>query len=111
MQHDKRKSIYPTIQRAKEMSHTRVKTTYSVEAAYGSTETVELYCHHNHSCDHTTFYDADGDVTTMNFGKWERGNDLWDAMQRLWFPFKGEWGKELKDNVEYYHKAPWEVVK
>lgn len=93
------------------MSHTRVKTTYSVEGAYGSTETKTLYCHHNHSCDYTTFYDEDGDVTTMNFGEWESGNDLWDAMERLWFPFKGEWGKELKDNVEYYHKAPWEVEK
>jgi len=93
------------------MSHTRVKTTYSVQAAYGSTETVELYCHHNHTCDHTTFYDVDGGVKTMSFGEWESGNDLWDAMERLWFPFKYDWGKELKDNVEYYHKAPWESEK
>ena len=90
------------------MSHTRVKTTYSVQGSYGGTEKIELYCHHNHSCDYTTFYDKDGSVTNMCFGEWESGNDLWDAMERLWFPFKEEWNKELKDNVEYYYKAPWE---
>jgi hypothetical protein len=42
------------------MSHTRVKTTYSVEGAYGSTDTEELYCHHNHSADYTVFYNKDG---------------------------------------------------
>jgi hypothetical protein len=38
------------------MSHTRVKTTYSIEGAYGSTETIHLYCHHNHCIDYTHFY-------------------------------------------------------
>lgn len=90
------------------MSHTRVKTTYSTEGTYGGTDKVELYCHHNHSCDITSFYDKDGSLTSMVFGEWDSGNDLWDAMQRLWYPFKGEWGGELKDGVEYYHKAPWE---
>lgn len=90
------------------MSHTRVKTTYSVEGAYGSTETEELYCDHNHSCDCTTFYDKNGNVQPMAFQDWETGNNLFDAMQRLWFPFKNEWGKELKDKVEYYFKPPWE---
>jgi hypothetical protein len=94
------------------MSHTRVKTTYSVEGAYGSTETKTLYCHHNHGCDYTTFYDEDGSVTSMCFGEWVTGDDLWDAMNRLWFPYKGEWGRsELKDGVEHYVKAPWEVEK
>ena len=27
-------------------------------------------------------------------------------MQRLWFPFKGEWGKELKDNVDSWNNDP-----
>lgn len=93
------------------MSHTRVKTTYSLEGPYGSTETVELYCHHNHSCDVTTFYDKDGCVTEMQFWSWDKGNDLWDAMERLIFPFKDEWGGELKDDVEYYGIAPWEAEK
>lgn len=91
------------------MSHTRVKTTYNVEGSYASTETVELYCHHNHSCDITTFYDKDGTVTAMCFQSWDSGKDLWDAMNRLWFPFKDKWGGELKDGVEYYYKAPWEA--
>lgn len=90
------------------MSHTRVKTTYSNQGIYGSTETIELYCHHNHSCDCTVFYWKNGEVVKACFNDWESGNDLWDAMQRLWFPFKEEWGKELKGGVEYYSKAPWE---
>ena len=44
----------------------------------------------------------------MCFGEWESGNDLWDAMNRLWFPFKDKWFGELKDGVEYYHIPPWE---
>ena len=86
------------------MSHTRVKTTYEVEGVYGSMDTATLYCHHNHSCDCTTFYDEKGDVESMAFCSWSmKRNDLWDAMQRLWFPFKGEWHGELEDGVEYYH--------
>lgn len=89
------------------MSNTRVKTTYSIEGAYASTEIKTLYCHHNHSSDNTTFFDDENetDTTIMCFGEWETGNDLWDAMNRLWFPYKGEWGSsELKDGVEFYRK-------
>ena len=93
------------------MSHLRVKTTYSVQGAYGSTETVELYCHHNLSCEYIGFYDVDGDIQGMSFGEWEIGNDLWDAMERLRFPYKDKLGEELKDKVEYYQKAPWEAQK
>lgn len=90
------------------MSHTRVKTTYGEQASWGSTETKELYCHHNHSCDCTVFYNKDGSVASMSFNEWESGNDLWDAMNRLYYPFKDKWGEELKDGVEYYYTAPWE---
>ena len=91
------------------MSHTRVKTTYSVAGAYGSTETKTLYCHHVHSGDCVTFYDEDGSVMAMAFESWITGDDLWDAMNRLWYPFKDEWNGQLKDGVEYYSKAPWET--
>lgn len=91
------------------MSHTRVKTTYAIQAAYGSTEIVELYCHHNHSCDITIFYNKDGSIASMCFEDWETGNNLYDAMERLLFPFKDEWGGELKDKVEYYFVPPWEI--
>lgn len=84
------------------MSHTRVKTTYKAEGTYGSTETETLYCHHNHSNDMTIFYDKRGDVQSMCFDEVVSGDDLWDAMERLWDPFKEEWGKELKDGVEHY---------
>lgn len=90
------------------MGHTRVKTTYSVQGVFASTEVVELYCHHNHSSDFTTFYWDDGTAVNMVFQSWESGNDLWDAMNRLWFPFKEKWGGELKDNVELYGIPPWE---
>jgi len=90
------------------MSHTKVKTTYEAEGAYASTEVRILYCHHNHSCDYVTFYDEWGNVQSMCFGSWSSGNDLWDAMNRLWFPFKDEWYGELLDGVEYYHGEPWE---
>jgi hypothetical protein len=88
--------------------HTKVKTTYSIEGAFGSTETRTLYCHHVGSSDSVKFIDEEGCFKQMYFCEWESGNDLWDAMQRLYFPFKGEWGGELKDGVEYYSKGPWE---
>lgn len=91
------------------MSSTRVKTTYSTEGPYGSTETQELYCKHSHSADSVTFYDSKGDIQGMMFSSWDRGNDLWDAMNRLWFPFKDKWGGELKEGVEYYYTDPWET--
>ena len=92
------------------MGHTRVKTTYSVEGAYGSTKARTLYCHHNHSSDCITFYDENGDVALMCFEEWEKGNDLWDAMNRLRFPYKGEWGRsDLKDRVELYFETPWKI--
>lgn len=84
------------------MSHLRVKTTYEVMGIYGCTDIETLYCHHNMSCDCVTFYNSKGEVQDMVFMEWSNGNDLWDAMNRLWFPFKDEWGKKLKDNVEYY---------
>ena len=93
------------------MSHTRVKTTYSEMGSYGSTDKVELFCHHSHGSDCTTFYNVRGEVMSMAFCSWESGNDLWDAMLRLNSPFKDEWGGELKDGVEYYYGAPWEEKK
>jgi len=86
------------------MSHTRVKTTYAVEGPYASTEIVKLYCHHNHSCDIVSFYDENGTVTSMVFSEWETNNNLWDAMNRLWYPYKDKWGDKLKDGVEYYNE-------
>lgn len=91
------------------MSHLRVKTTYGVEGEWGSTNVKELYCHHNHSCDCTDFYDEKGEVVPMCFQKWDDDNDLWDAMRRLWFPFKDKWFGELKEGVEYYGIPPWEL--
>lgn len=90
------------------MSHLKVKTTYITEGSYGSSETHVLYCHHNNTCDCVTFYEEDGSIATMNFHSWSLEKDLWHAMNLLWYPFKDEWGLELKDGVEYYVKGPWE---
>jgi len=90
------------------MSKTRVKTTYEVMGAYGSTEVKSLYCFHNHSSDTTVFYDEDGSVSDMCFEEWSSGKDKFDAVERLWYPYKGDWGGELKEGVEYWYKAPWD---
>jgi hypothetical protein len=92
------------------MSHTRVKTRYAEQGAYASTDYMTLYCDHNQSCDITTFYDEKGGVVSMCFGSWESGNDLWDAMNRLWFPFKDKWGDELLDGVSYWDKEDYEKL-
>lgn len=84
------------------MSHVRVKTTYESEGSYAGTDIHTLYCHHNLTCCCTTFYNADGTVAHLSFCSWSTGNDFWDAVQRLWFPYKDTWGGELKDGVEYY---------
>lgn len=89
------------------MSHIKVKTTYSEQGSYGSTETRTLYCDHNVSTDITTFYEEDGSIALMCFSQWDSGNDLFDAMLRLWSPFKDKDGNELKDGVEYYYNEPW----
>jgi len=96
------------IKQSKTMSHTRVKTTYSLPGAFGSTDKVELYCDHNHSCDITTFYNSDGTLAQMSFAEWVSGDDLWDAMNRLMFPFQDKWGGQLKEGVEYYSIEPWD---
>ena len=93
------------------MSHTKVKTTYSAEGSYGGTITKTLYCHHNHSGDCVSFCNEKGETERMNFESWVSGDDLWDAVERLWFPFKNKWGEELKDKVEYYYEAHWEKGK
>jgi len=87
------------------MSHLRVKTTYAVMGNYGSTNYEELFCHHNLTADIVSFYNKDGTTVDMVFSEWEIGNDLWDAMQRLYYPYKEEWGGILKDKVSFYKKS------
>ena len=89
------------------MSHTKVKTIYESEGAYASTDKCILYCNHNHSCDCTTFYEENGEVASLVFCDWTTGKDKWDAVQKLWYPYKDKWGGELKEGVEYYFGEPW----
>lgn len=85
------------------MSSTKVMTIFHEMGGYGSTEVHKLYCEHHHGSDTVTFFEEDGSVATMAFMDWSSGMDKWDAMNKLWFPFKDEWGGELLDDVEYYY--------
>lgn len=86
----------------------KVKTTYS--GVYGTDEIRTLYCTHNISGGFIVFFNEYGDIMQMFFDKVVDGNGLWDAMNRLWNPYVGEWGKiELKDGVEIVLTAPWEI--
>ena len=85
------------------MSHIRVKTKYGEPGDYGSTDVRTLYCDHNLSIDCTSFYEEDGELALMYFHDWtSEYGDKKEAMKRLEFPYKGEWGKDLKDGVEYW---------
>jgi len=90
------------------MSATGVKTTYEEMGDYGASETKTLYCKHHQGSDTVTFYNEDGSVADMAFQEWSSGKDKWDAMQKLWMPFKDEWEGELIDGVERYYVPPWE---
>lgn len=90
------------------MSHLKVKTTYSTVGAYGAVKVKELFCHHNLSLDTIIFYDINGNPVLMIFEDFTDGDNLWDAMNRLWFPFEDKWGGKLKDKVEYYYTNPWD---
>ena len=79
------------------MSHYRLKTTYQTQGCYGSTETHTLYANHNECADLVTFYDEDGEIMftvedTIN-------NNLFDAIKRLFIPFKDN-GQSLLPLVE-----------
>ncbi len=87
------------------MSHTRVKTTYKEAGAYGADEVKTLFCDHHHTCDCVVFYDEYGEVESMSFEEWSKGQDKWDAMQTLWYPFEGDWGGKLLEGVEYWKES------
>lgn len=79
------------------MSHVKVKTEYQVEVPYGSTEKRVLYAHHNNSCDVVTFFDEDG--KHLFSVEDTLGNNLMDAIKRLYAPYKNS--SELDDDVQY----------
>lgn len=93
------------------MSHTLVKTTYKEEAEFGNTATRTLYCDHNHGTDSVIFYDEHGHVMEMVFCSLRSGNDLWDAVQRLWQPHVEFWAGELREGVEYYNEDEFNALR
>lgn len=79
------------------MSHDRLKTTYKTQGAYGSTETHTLYAKHNHCSDLVSFYYEDGELIFTVEDTMQ--NNLFDAIERLYMPFRGE-GNVLDPMVE-----------
>jgi hypothetical protein len=83
------------------MAHQYFKTKYKEEVHYGAgcyEEEHTLYVHHNESCDIVSFYDDKGNCV-LSFTDTLR-NNIFDAIQRLNFPYKEEWFGELLDDVE-----------
>jgi hypothetical protein len=71
--------------------------------AYGHEEWHTLYCHINHSCDITSFYDEKGECI-LSFGDTEHPN-IFDVMNRLVSPKKETFGDELEDGIEYWNET------
>lgn len=62
----------------------------------------ELFiCIINNGDDSFRFCDELGRTIAMYFEVFIPGDDLWDAVLRLKNPFKGEWGSDLVEGVEY----------
>jgi len=83
------------------MAHQWFKTKYKTYAYHGAgcyEEEHTLYVHHNESCDLVLFYDEKGECI-LAFEDTLK-NNIFDAMNRLNFPYKEEWFGELLDDVE-----------
>ncbi len=73
------------------MSHYRFKTTYQTQGSFGSTETHILYANHNECADIITFYYEDGEILFTVEDTMQ--NNLFEAIERLYMPFRGEESK------------------
>ena len=83
------------------MSHEYFKTEYEIEGYMGGTDKEILYCEHFYSCDCVTMYNKIGEIQTMSFQHWSsRDNDLWNAAERLMFPYESD--RKLRDGVTYW---------
>jgi hypothetical protein len=83
------------------MAHQYFKTKYKEEACDGGgcyEEERTLYVHHNESCDIVSFYDEKGKCVLSFTDTLE--NNIFDAMNKLSFPYKDKWFGELLDGVE-----------
>ena len=89
------------------MSHLRLKTEYSVEGPYGSTEKRTLYAWLNNSCDVTSFYNERGEFLFAT-QEWDSGNDLLDAINRLAYP--SERNGDLQKGVEHVKPDEWKKI-
>jgi len=90
------------------MSHYRIKTTYNEEAAYGNTEELTLYAHHNLSCDCVTVYDEKG-RRLFSFGD-TIDNNLLDAINRIAGGFFKPGTTELCDGVEFLNNEDRKIL-
>jgi len=84
------------------MAHQYFKTKYKEEVPCGAScieEEHTIYVHHNESCDIVSFLDENGDYI-LSYQDTVH-NNIFDAMNRLSFPYQKEWFGELLDGVEY----------
>ena len=84
------------------MSRTCYKTTYNETGPYYSTLKKTMYVEHCHSSDTVSFYDEEGRMLLCVEDTVE--NNMLDAINRLYGPFKKNDGEELKEGVEKIFK-------
>ncbi len=80
------------------MSSFYVKTKYNEEGNWGSIEEKTLYCHHHNTCDYVNFYDENG--TWIMTIPDTISNNLLDAINRLYSPYKDNSCREYEDGIE-----------
>jgi hypothetical protein len=94
------------------MAHQWFKTKYKEYAYYGAgcyEEEHTLYVHINESCDITSFYNEKGECVLSYEDTLD--NNIFDAMNKLVFPYKKGWFGELLDDVENLDDKDRELFK
>jgi len=81
------------------MSHLYLKSKYSTEGSYGSTEEKVIYCHHNNNSDYVIFYDEDGEILLIVCDTIK--NNILDVINKLYSPIDDSGDKQaLKEGIE-----------
>lgn len=80
------------------MSHYKLKTKFNTEAEYGLIKEEVVYAHHNLSTDYVSFYDEHGRFIMTIPDTID--NNLLDAINRLYKPFKDNHNDLYLDGVE-----------
>jgi hypothetical protein len=90
------------------MSHIRLKTKYTTEGPWGTTEEHTVYAHHNLSCDYVTFFDEKGEYILCVPDTID--NNLLDAINRL-YASSTETKNNTSEDVEYMDASDRAICK